>query len=261
MNVVLARGTWYFERKPLLLSAWSTDLGVVKNESIPLWVRFKNLPDYYWTREGLSCVASSVGRPIGADKTTSLLNPVQYAKMCVRYKIGDPLPEKIKVALLDTNTLELSKSDFAEIDVSYPQRPLICSGCNSLGHLVGACPTVKRIWVQKSVQEVPCNAGKEATGSSPAQETAPNASATAEIISKKAGEETGPSVMNNKDLTVDEGWTTVVGRKSSPKKNCATDIGTSAAQMPIYSTLAKSLSKGQLKRARKVGGRDSPKKK
>lgn len=144
MNAVLARGTWYFERKPVLLSAWGSDLGEGNASSIPLWVKFKNLPDYYWTREGLSCVASSIGPPICADKTTALLDPVPFAKMCVRYNIGDPLPESIKVAALDVKTMELSNDSFVDIEVSYPQRPMVCGGCKMLGHLIGACPSVKR---------------------------------------------------------------------------------------------------------------------
>ena len=79
MNTVLARGTWYFERKPLILQVWGADLGVGKPSTVPLWVKFENLPDYYWTREGLSFVASSIGPPICADKVTAQLNPVQFA--------------------------------------------------------------------------------------------------------------------------------------------------------------------------------------
>ena len=49
MNAVFARGTWYFDRKPLVFSIWGSDFGDKKLTSIPLWVKFKNLPDYYWT--------------------------------------------------------------------------------------------------------------------------------------------------------------------------------------------------------------------
>ena len=142
MNSVLARGTWYFERKPLVLCAWGDTIGVKSINSMPLWVKFANLPDYYWTPEGLSSVASVIGPPICADLLTSQMNPIPFAHMCVTYSFGDPMPGIIPVA---------SWGGGAPVDVivSYPYKPLSCDGCKSLGHTAGACPIVKRVWIQK----------------------------------------------------------------------------------------------------------------
>lgn len=267
MNAVLARGTWYFERKPLL--------GTAKNDSIPLWVRFRNLPDYYWTREGLSCVASSIGPPICADKVTSQLNPVQFAKMCVRYKLGDPLPEKIKVAVMDINSKELSPSEVAEIEVSYPQRPMVCTGCKQLGHLVGACPTVKRVWVQKGVKTdtsaiIPENKttvsvealvekaeGGKIPESPPVEIRESKDDVVNDAMAGEGSKDEG--VINSNAAVTGEGWTTV-GRKVVQQKPSAPPV-LGRADLPIFNALAKSMSKSQLKRARRAGGRNSPNKK
>lgn len=260
MNSVLARGTWYFERKPLLLSAWGTDLFSKGPSTIPLWVRFKNLPDYYWTQEGLSYVASAIGPPICADKVTAQLNPVQFAKMCVRYKVGDALPETIRVALMDAHSLEFSKDAFVDIEVSYPQRPMVCSGCSSLGHMVGACPLVKRVWVQKKskepTQEVQSNPVEGSTGESvggskmQTQDGSPPLEQLGGSVVQVDSQNLG--VQENKTSS-DEGWKTVGRKKSSPKEKNAENTS-KAADMPIFTAIAKSMTKGQLKRARKAGG-------
>ncbi|KAL1818309.1 hypothetical protein ACET3Z_013178 [Daucus carota] len=209
--------------------------------------------------------------PEGADRTTSLLNPVQFAKMCVRYKIGDPLPEKIKVAVLDESTMELSPTEFVDVEVSYPQRPMICTGCKHIGHLVGACPVVKRVWVQKQTpKEVnvnkPNEVQKDTSVSNSVKETqtevekslseSPVENATTGVEASNHGLGTE----NVKEDEVDGVWNQVTGRKSAHIVNATSGVNP-AAQTPIYTALAKSLSKGQLKRARKGVGKNSPKKK
>lgn len=67
---------------------------------------FEKIPDSYWTREGLSCLASSIGNPRFADQPTSKLEILPYARMCVNYHIGDDLPTKLEVEVLDPITDE-----------------------------------------------------------------------------------------------------------------------------------------------------------
>nr|XP_017228789.1 PREDICTED: uncharacterized protein LOC108204034 [Daucus carota subsp. sativus] len=279
MNAVFARGTWYFERKPLVFSIWGAEAGDHKISSIPLWVKFKNLPDYYWTREGLSCVASSIGPPICADKVTSQLNPVQFAKMCVRYTVGDVLPEKIKVAVLDAKSKEPSLTEFAEVEVSYPQRPMVCSGCRSLGHLVGACPVVKRVWVQKK-PPVPPENGQQSQSNNMQQ--GQEGTSAADLKSDPSATVDGPVVVpvvpiqpQASDLIVqveqvvknNEEWTTVKSKKSSNSQSkTEASVPSSipvvnSGNLPIFTALAKSMSRSQLKRVRNSAGKNSPKKK
>ncbi|KAK1360696.1 hypothetical protein POM88_045170 [Heracleum sosnowskyi] len=72
--------------------------------------------------------------------------------MCVNYTIGEDLPKKLEVMGLDPVTREQTKE---EVLVSYPAKPLMCTGCKTLGHVVGACPLVKRHWVRKDPQKTP----------------------------------------------------------------------------------------------------------
>ena len=141
---VLSTGTWYVEKRPLLVYAWGTTPGSISH--MPLWVRFDRVPDSYWTREGLSCLGSAIGKPLTADDLTKKLEILPFAKLCVDYNIGDALPTKLNVEVLEPNS---DKVVLHEVLVSYPHMPVVCNGCRSLGHLIGACPKTVRKWVEK----------------------------------------------------------------------------------------------------------------
>ena len=145
MNKILSKGTWYVDRRPLVVHAWGTKVNSVT--TMPLWVRFDGVPDCYWNEQCLSRLASAIGPPLCADELTSKLEVLPFAKMCVNYTIGDVLPTSIPVTVLDPCSGD-KKID--KVLVSYRNRPLICTACKSLGHLIGSCPSVTRKWVQKS---------------------------------------------------------------------------------------------------------------
>lgn len=143
MNAALAKGTWYVNRKPMLVTSWGIKPGANRITEMPIWVKFTNIPDCYWTKEGLSNLASVIGRPRGADQLTSKLEIMPFAMMQIQYELGDPLPNEIKVKNLHPVTQEKTVET---VLVSYPDRPLVCSGCKSLGHLVAVCPVTKQVW-------------------------------------------------------------------------------------------------------------------
>lgn len=140
----LSAGTCYFRNRPMILKDWD-DSVTDKVTSLPLWVKFSNIPDCYWTNEGLSSIASVIGRPLCADARTSQLELLPFAKMCVDYRVGEPLPDKIPVMALDVK----GNKDVVNVVVEYDKKPLVCSGCNELGHHVSACPISRRFWVRK----------------------------------------------------------------------------------------------------------------
>lgn len=123
----------------MVFSNWGNSVGSETITSFPLWLKLSNLPDCYWTQEGLSRVASVVGV---ADALTSQLEILPFAKMCVDCKVGDPLPNVITVVDMDPIT---GCKFNVEVKVTYLNKPLICSHCKSLGHIVNVCPAVKRV--------------------------------------------------------------------------------------------------------------------
>ena len=145
-DAVLSRGTWYIDKRPMVVTRWGIKPGTDNISAIPMWIKLSNIPDSYWTVEGLSRLASTVGRPLGADPLTAKLDLLPFAKMQVLYKLGDPMPNEVQAVVLDPVSEEKST---VKVQISYPFRPLFCSCCNSLGHTIGACPRVNRVWVKK----------------------------------------------------------------------------------------------------------------
>lgn len=119
VNEVLARGTWYLERRPMIVAAWGHKPGSSVLTMMPLWAKFHNLPDCYWTAEGLAHVASVIGEPLGADQHTAKLDVLPFAKLQVNYTLGDPLPNEIQVLVIDPVTADRST---AKVTISYPVR-------------------------------------------------------------------------------------------------------------------------------------------
>lgn len=48
-NVVLSRGTRYFDKRPMVFTNWGSSVGGEALSSLPVWVKFSNLLDCYWT--------------------------------------------------------------------------------------------------------------------------------------------------------------------------------------------------------------------
>lgn len=65
----------------------------------------------------------------------------------MQYELGDPLPNEIKATVLHPITEEKL---IVTVNVSYSDRPLFCTSCKSLGHLVGACLVTKLAWRAKN---------------------------------------------------------------------------------------------------------------
>ena len=164
---------------------------------MPLWVKFDKVPDSYWTREGLSHLASAIGKPLAADDLTRKLEILPFAKICVDYNIGDDLPTKLDVEVLDPFSEELK---IQEVLVSYPNRPIVCTGCKTLGHLVGACPKTNRKWVVK----------KRSLEDSPVVQAAQDKSVNASVAPVQVGASSDKLVS-----TAEDEWHTVQKKSRS----------------------------------------------
>ncbi|XP_074327763.1 uncharacterized protein LOC141665679 [Apium graveolens] len=191
-NNALSRGTWYLDRQPMVMLAWGSSVGLVK--SLPLWVKFEHVPDCYWTEEGLSSLASTIGPSLEVDELTS----------------------------------KLEKS-ISKVLVSYPTKPLICNGCKSLGHLVGACPKSTRKWVRKEQQVNSATTVENTDTKNSADETEQGDINLPGITSEKVEPDTK---VHNRD---DDIWHTVVNREhKAPASDSASLEESPVPKMAIH---------------------------
>lgn len=216
MIEALSKGTWYVGKKPMAVTHWGNLGNSEKIKNIPLWVKISNISDSYCTNKGLSRLASVIGPPLCAYQLTSKMEVLSFAKFCVNYDLGSPLPNSVKVVSLNPVTGEKVTS---EVQFTYPNKPLMCTCCQSLGHTVGVCPKVIRTWVQK-VKHVTESASETCQDKSKKdQEKAPNED-IADVQPEKVNKETmqTESEQTQKDnksqveegtINKEEGWKTI----------------------------------------------------
>lgn len=143
MNKVLEQGPWMVNNKPLIVQKWDPEIGLIKVEPdrIPVWVKLVNILLEAWSVEGISALASSLGKPVSIDimKTnmcqygegrldfTRVLEEIQAVKGC---------KEKIEVQYRDKDK---NKKGTKEVKVEYDWKPDYCKESKVFGHSFQDC--------------------------------------------------------------------------------------------------------------------------
>lgn len=58
-----------------------------RRDSISYLVKFYNVPVSDWTMDGLTYIAKTIGKIITLDKTTALLKPMKFARICIFFLV------------------------------------------------------------------------------------------------------------------------------------------------------------------------------
>ncbi|KAK4386164.1 hypothetical protein Sango_2487000 [Sesamum angolense] len=141
MEEVIEGGPWLFQGQPIVLQKWQHGMALRKHyhTQVPIWIKLRHLPVEFWTEEGLSMVASGVGRPLYPDANTKACMILDFARVCVMLDYNSKLPKYIIV-------MQPTKDDGetpCKVDIEYEWIPSRCTTCCSLGHWVKQCPTTK----------------------------------------------------------------------------------------------------------------------
>ncbi|KAJ4844535.1 hypothetical protein Tsubulata_027947 [Turnera subulata] len=155
LSRALSGGPWHVNGIPLILRLWDPKLQKldVSSSVLPVWVKLSDVPLELSTREGLSYLASAIGKPLHMDQDCSKLLKSDCINVCIEVDFAKPLLPKL-LANID--------GELRSINVSYSWKPPHCVLCNQWGHHQLACLNKKRPavqWVPKAttVDKMPMN--------------------------------------------------------------------------------------------------------
>ncbi|GAV89206.1 DUF4283 domain-containing protein [Cephalotus follicularis] len=143
---VIDNGPWDVWGYHLVVRRWSRDLPLVLEEckTMPVWVKLSRVPIQYWTKIGLSYIASVIGKPLYMDVNTTKRHSLSFARICVEMVATSSFP--------DTIVLELENGCTTDISVEYPWKPAACTLCKVFEHSNKTCPkAVRREWMPRQV--------------------------------------------------------------------------------------------------------------
>ncbi|KAL0420749.1 UNVERIFIED_CONTAM: hypothetical protein Slati_3097800 [Sesamum latifolium] len=126
-------------------------------EEVPVWIKLRHLLVELWTNEGLSTVASGIGKPLYPDAITRACTRLDFTRVCVMLDISSKFPKHIVIMVPSEDGSESA----CKVDVEYEWLPPKYNECMSLGHPTKECPSRKpkqspvSAYVQKPPAPVP----------------------------------------------------------------------------------------------------------
>ncbi|KAL2236344.1 UNVERIFIED_CONTAM: hypothetical protein Sindi_0826100 [Sesamum indicum] len=111
----------------------------LKHTQAPVWIKLRHLPMEFWTTDGLSTVASGVGKPLYPDAITRACTRLDFARVCVMVDVSQNLPNHVIIMTPDEDGGETP----CKVDVEYEWLPKKCLDCMTMGHSTKECPLTK----------------------------------------------------------------------------------------------------------------------
>ena len=131
--VVLEGGPWHVASQPMILRDWEPGVVLSKDaqSTVPIWCNILSVPLEYQSPEGISRIASAIGRPLHVDRITAGGTRITFARVCVELDAETEPLKEIQVNVIDPLTGD-SKSIF--LNIVYQWLPSRCPKCRVFGH-------------------------------------------------------------------------------------------------------------------------------
>ncbi|XP_062118682.1 uncharacterized protein LOC133832339 [Humulus lupulus] len=149
--MVLESGVIHFDKKPVILRPWSSDVETIRSvKSVLVWIRLPGLGLQYWGVNCMSALVSTIGTPIVVDKVTKARTMIKFARILVDMEIAEHIPMHIHYLN--------ERGQILEQAIEYEWLPTKCTNCKKLGHTTAVCkhsPTVIKKNSEPSIQPNP----------------------------------------------------------------------------------------------------------
>ncbi|GJY78324.1 zinc knuckle CX2CX4HX4C containing protein [Tanacetum coccineum] len=240
LKAVLEGGPWLIRKSLIILKKWSMDTRLLKEEltRIPIWVKLHDVPIQVFEEDGISLIATFIGKPVMLDSYTSSMCNDSWGRSSFARCLIEVNSEADLVDVVTIGIPSLSEDDFTKetIRVEYEWRPPRCDICKIFGHVHDYC--LKKVMsppivttsnvVTPTVKKT--NDGFQTVGKKKKRK--------GKSKSTNGGQFTGPSVKHN--VRYEPKATT-----SAPKKG-TTYVGYTSQSTPMLKTTGNSSKKDNL---------------
>ncbi|GKC64556.1 zinc knuckle CX2CX4HX4C containing protein [Tanacetum coccineum] len=109
---------------------------------IPVWVKIHDVPLQVFSEDGISLIATQIGKPIMLDSFTSSMcidswGRSSFARCLIEVKAGELLKDSITVGISLPDGLGFTKET---VRVEYEWKSPRCEQCKIFGHAYDQCP-------------------------------------------------------------------------------------------------------------------------
>nr|GEW43737.1 hypothetical protein [Tanacetum cinerariifolium] len=132
--------------QPLILTKWAPNLDLSKDAvtKVPIWVKIHKVPVVAYSPDGLSLIASQIGKPVMLDAFTSAMctepwGRIGYARACTLIEVSADKELKKEVTMV-VSLLNGEGHVKEKMIVDYDWKPPRCSECKVFGHDTHDCP-------------------------------------------------------------------------------------------------------------------------
>ncbi|GJV47844.1 RNA-directed DNA polymerase, eukaryota, reverse transcriptase zinc-binding domain protein [Tanacetum coccineum] len=122
MEKVIEQGPWIVNHKPLFVQKWDPIIGLERKEEnkIPIWAKLKNVPPEAWTRDGISALASSLGKPLRMDNITAQAcqtgrGRATFARVLVEFDVKKGYKDEIGIQYMSKDKRVKENDGFVEV--------------------------------------------------------------------------------------------------------------------------------------------------
>ncbi|GKE25473.1 reverse transcriptase domain-containing protein, partial [Tanacetum coccineum] len=148
MEQVLERGPWLIRSTLLILNKWTPSLPLRKDEvtKVPVWVKLHKVPLVAYSEDGLSLIATQIGKPLMLDDFTSTMcveawGRISFARALVEISSDTDLKKEVIMVVPNKDGTSYTRE---VISVEYEWQPPRCANCKNFGHSDDKCPKIVR---------------------------------------------------------------------------------------------------------------------